>query len=272
MWKQLFDPARRQAAYTGTDPFLRYLDALARFLPSLWKAGMAAALSAVPLILCTNVLVRYRTYPGMILVCLVLLVLFSVPFSLCMTALTRFSCQAILNREEELRFWKTWAECIRANARQAIPIGMLFSLLLGAGVCAFRILTSEPASGSMGLLVLVLFLMLLDGILWQAARMQLVLIRLTAGQILKNSFLLLFTHPVRFLLSGVLSGAASALLYLFFPIPGAFLVLVCLPGAASLAFAAAVWPVFDRTFSVTIALSGNTEESGGAESGSAKRD
>ena len=254
MWKFLFNPERSPYVYTGTNPAARYFYRLSRFFPSLWKAGMPAFLTALPLAFCSNILVRESAYPGMVLVSLLLLLLFSVPFALSMTALTYFSALAVLEREEP--FLKTWIRCIRSNAGQAVPIGALFSFLLSAGISALRILLADPGSGSLSLLIGLLLILLMDLLLWLSARLQLLFVELTCGQILKNSLLLLSGHPRRFLLAGAAAGLSSAVLLLSYPVPGIFLVLAGFPGAAALAAVSALWPPFDQTFSVSSAFAG----------------
>lgn len=249
MWKSLFDPERKPYVYTGSNPAARYLYRFGRFFPSLWKAGFLAFLSALPLVLLSNILSREYAYPGILAVCFPLLLVFSVPFSLTMTALTYFSCLAVLEREEP--FFPAWIRCIRSNARQAVPIGTVFSFLLASGITAARILLSAPGSGSISMLVGILLILLLDLLIWLTARLQLLFVELKSGQILRNSLLLPGSSPKRFLLAAASAGLSSAVLILSYPVPGIFLVLIGFPGAASLAAVSALWPSFDRTFSVS---------------------
>ena len=65
---------------------------------------------------------------------------------------------------------------------------------------------------------------------------------------MKRCKLVVFALP---LLAAASAGLSSAVLILSYPVPGIFLVLIGFPGAASLAAVSALWPSFDRTFSVS---------------------
>lgn len=187
----------------------RLLELITRDLGTFIGAGMLAALAFLPFL--TGVLLSLFHFNGFFLfiACAAGGAVFGIGFcGLVDTILRRL-------RDEAGFRWYVWRRSIRQNWKACLPLGALFGILLGgllSSVLLGMVDSVSPAHlislGAAAFFILVLFV-------WTWP--QVALMELPISAVLKNTFLLALSHPLRSLAAVASWAVYIVLTALFFP-------------------------------------------------------
>ena len=190
---------------------MRFFELVGRDFTSYWKASLFSTLCFIPYAL----IVSFGVYAGNLPVTLLGGIAGGALAGPCLAGL--FDTVARTLRDEPGYWWHTYKAALRRNAKASLIPGALFGTLYATLLLSFALSPSTGFTGPAAVACMLFCLFVLTGAqtyCW----LQLALLDLPTGPLLKNSILFTFAYLPRTLLAAVLQIAYWVVMYLFFPI------------------------------------------------------
>lgn len=221
---------------------MRMIELLDRDSGKFFKAGALALLTLLPFFL-TIAFALATGAPGLLLGC--------VPTGmLAATGVAGAADTVMRSLRDEVGwwFWDSYKKAWKRNARAALIPGALFGMVIGVNIyLLYYISAMEDPSRE--------FWMLFVGLLVLTAITEyylpmLVCMELSAGALLRNCFVLFFSHPIKSLLAALLQLIYYGLMLIWFPLTGVILVLTSVWLPMLMAYVI-IYPALDQHFQLT---------------------
>jgi len=164
-------------------------------------------------------------------------------------------------RDEPSNVWYEFKRKFKENFKQAAPVGMICTLILYAQVLLWGFLLQGESGHEVLWVLVTLLTMLLFFMITPYLFMQFAYINLNTFQIIKNSFIVAFSHFLRSLMGALFGSAMWVILALYFPpsmslLPAVFFIGISISMLFCLMW---VWPSFDKIFQIEETLSKKNE-------------
>ena len=246
--------------------FARFWEILTRDYGHLFKLNLLFMLCCLPAALAVGFGALFSPYLGMLLIAAVVFIASSALIGQGMSCLHWLTVKTV--RDEACYLWHEFRRCWKANWRQSVPTGILFSCLLAMNCIAARFYLFEQEKIHWVLLIFVSFSMLLIINCWLLTTLQLLFLDLPLSVMLKNSLLMLFGYAKRTLPCAVLTMVIWFLLLAAVPWP--ITILLAFQGLfAQLAVIADMWawPAMEEAFHISEQQAAKRAEREALESG-----
>lgn len=228
----------------------RFWEILTRDYGHLFKLNVLFMLCCLPAALAVGIGMLFRPYLGMLLIAAVLFLVSGALVGQGMSCLHWLTVKTV--RDEPCFLWHEFRRCWKANWRQSIPTGILFSTLLVMNCIAAQYYLFSEEKVHWVLLIFVSFSMILIINCWLLTTLQLLFLDLPLSAMLKNSLLMLFGYANRTLPCALLTLAVWLVLLALAPWP--LTILLGLQGLfAQLAVISDMWawPVMEKAFRIS---------------------
>lgn len=227
----------------------RYFEIFMRDMGALWKANFLTLLCFVPSLLAVSVGVLFKEYLGIVLIAAIVYMLGSLLVGPALVALHAVVIKAI--RDEPCYTWHEYKRAWKANAKQALPVGLIMMVSLALETFSVNFFFFGETS-NLVMLALVFFGILLVLTCSTFVYMQILYIDLPLVKMLKNSILILFGCAKRSLPAGIISFifflAGTCVFSAILTVP---LALLGIPVYIMLVIDMWAWPVMDTLFKIT---------------------
>lgn len=235
----------------------RFFEILGRDFADIWKASTLTVLCLVPVSAVFSLMWIFRQYLGMLLIGLVAYIIASIPVGPALCAAQSIISRAV--RDEPCFFWHEYKKAWKSCFKQGVPMGIVISLLFGAGCMALGMLVMSDAP-SAGMLALLLFSLLVQTGVWLLVTLQMVYMNVPAWGLLRNGLLIFFGRAKRTLPASLLTLAILLGLYVLlgpwlFPLP----LIIGVPGLLLVAADMWMWPPMDELFHLEQRLTARRE-------------
>ena len=228
----------------------RFFEILGRDMGPLWRAGMLTTLCFLPSAAAVVFGILFHQYLGMVRIAAAIYVLGAMLIGPALTALHAVVIKTIRNIPGYM--WHDYKKAFKDNARQSVPAGMTFMVLLAIETFSTYYYLFMVEKVNFIMLALVLFCMILIITCGLFMFLQILFIDLPLFGMAKNSLMLLFGFAKRSLPAGLIVIVSFVVfgVVIVWPITFIFL-LLGLFAWVTLIVDMWAWPVMEKAFHVT---------------------
>ena len=221
---------------------MRMIELLDRDSGKFFKAGVLALLGLVPYFV-TVAFALATGAPGLLLAC--------VPTGLLAAPGIAGAADTVmrsLRDEVGWWWWDTYKKAWKRNARSVLLPGAVFGTVVGLGIYLLYFITllENPVPEFWMLFVAILVAVSIT----QFYLPMLVCMELPGGALLRNCFVLFFSHPIKSLLAGLVQIIYYGVILIWFPLTGVILVLTSVWLPMLIAYVI-LYPALDKDFGLT---------------------
>ncbi|MEG1322843.1 MAG: DUF624 domain-containing protein [Ruthenibacterium sp.] len=228
----------------------RFFEILGRDMGSFWRAGLLTTICFIPCALAVVVGVLFHQYLGMVIIAAAVYVAGSMLAGPALTALHAVIIKSIRNIPGYM--WHDYKKAFKENARQSVPAGMTFMVLLAIEAFSTYYYLFMVEKVNFIMVALVLFCMNLIITCGLFVFLQILFIDLPLFGMAKNSLMLMFGFAKRSMPAGIITILALVIfgVVLVWPITMLFLMLGIVAWVTLIVDMWA-WPVMEQAFHVT---------------------
>ncbi|MEG1381593.1 MAG: DUF624 domain-containing protein [Ruthenibacterium sp.] len=228
----------------------RFFEIMGRDMGALWRAGILTTLCFVPCMIAVVFGILFHEYLGMVIIAAAVYVLGAMLAGPALTALHAIVIKAIRNIPGYM--WHDYKKAFKDNARQSVPAGMTFMVLLAIETFSTYYYVFMVPKMNFIMLGLVLFCMILIITCGLFLFLQILFIDLPLLGMAKNSLMLMFGFAKRSLPAGIITIVVLVFFGVFLIWPVTFLCLMLgLVSWVTLIVDMWAWPVMEQAFHVT---------------------